>query len=146
MPNGLSINTSTGLISGTPTGTGDASLQFQVKDSASPPATVNSASLAINVNPALTDAALTGDYAFSFSGYNNGTPVFAGGRFTADGSGNISNGLLDMNTAGSPAATSVAFTGTYSITADGLGTMTFNPTSGLPWFWQWPLTPPARAG
>ena len=130
LPNGLSINTSTGVISGTPIGTGDASLQFQVKDSASPPATVNSAPLAINVNPALTDAALTGDYAFSFSGYNNGTPVFAGGRFTADGSGNISNGLLDMNTAGSPAATSVAFTGTYSITADGVGAMTFNPMSG----------------
>ena len=102
LPNGLSLNTSTGVISGTPTGTGDSSLEFQVKDSASPPATVDSAPLAINVNPALTDAAFTGDYAFSFSGYNNGTPVFAGGRFTADGSGNISNGLLDMNTAGSP--------------------------------------------
>ena len=52
--------------------------------------------------------------------------MFAAGRFTADGSGSISNGLLDANRAGAPPVIGLPFTGTYSITADGLGTMTFN--------------------
>src|ERR1019366_4240100 len=56
-------------------------------------------------------------------------PVVAAGRFTADGTGVISNGLLDANRAGPPPGGGLPFTGTYSITADGLGTMTFN-TSG----------------
>ena len=82
------------------------------------------------INSAMTNAALTGNYAFSFSGYNNSTPVFMAGRFTADGSGGISSGLLDTNSSTGPPATNVAFTGTYSITPDGLGTMTFNPAQG----------------
>jgi hypothetical protein len=129
LPSGLSLNSSTGLISGTPTTSGGSSIQVQVQDSASPPATFVSPPFAIVINPALTDAALTGDYAFSFSGYQNGTPVFVAGRFTADGSGTISNGLLDANRAGAPPVIGLPFTGTYSIMPNGLGTMTFN-TSG----------------
>ncbi|MFI5115777.1 MAG: beta strand repeat-containing protein [Terriglobales bacterium] len=129
LPNGLTLNPSTGVVSGTPTTSGANSVEFQVQDSASPPAIFLSPPFGININPALTNAALTGDYAFSFSGYNNGTPVVAAGRFTADGSGSISNGLLDANRAGAPPVIGLSFTGTYSITADGLGTMTFN-TSG----------------
>ncbi len=130
LPNGLTLNPSTGVISGTPTASGGTSIEFQITDSASPPAVFVSPPFALNINSALTNAVLTGDYAFSFSGYNNGTPVVMAGRFTADGTGLISNGLLDGNTAGSPPVTNLAFTGTYSITADGLGTMTFNPTQG----------------
>lgn len=129
LPNGLTLTPSTGVISGTPTTSGANSVEFQVQDSGSPPAIFFSPPFAININPALTNAALTGDYAFSFSGYNNGTPVVAAGRFTADGSGSISNGLLDANRAGAPPVIGLPFTGTYSIAADGLGTMTFN-TSG----------------
>ena len=132
LPSGLTLNASTGLISGTPTASGTTSIKLQVQDSASPPTIAISPPYALNINPALTNAALTGDYAFSFSGYNNGTPVFVAGRFTADGSGTISNGLLDGNRAGSPPVTNLPFTGTYSITADGLGTMTFNPAQGSP--------------
>jgi Putative Ig domain len=130
LPSGLTLNSSTGLISGTPTTSGGSSIQVQVQDSASPPATFVSPPFAITINPALTDAALTGEYTFSFSGYRSGTPILIAGRFTADGSGTISNGLLDGNLAGSTPATDVAFTGTYSITADGLGSMTFNPVQG----------------
>jgi len=130
LPNGLTLNPSTGVVSGTPTASGVSAIQMQVQDSASPPAVFVSPPFALNINSALTNAALTGDYAFSFSGYNNGTPVVMAGRFTADGTGLISNGLLDGNTAGSPPVSNLAFTGTYSITADGLGTMTFNPTQG----------------
>jgi Putative Ig domain len=128
LPNGLTLNPSTGGISGTPTASGGSSLQVQVQDSASPPAVFVSPPFALNINPALTNAAMTGNYAFSFSGYNNGTPAVAAGRFTADGTGVISNGLLDANRAGAPPVIGLPFTGTYSITADGLGTMTFNTT------------------
>jgi hypothetical protein len=132
LPSGLTLNASTGVISGTPTAGGTTSIELQVQDSASPPATVVSPPYALTINPALTNAALSGSYTFSFSGFNNGTPVFVVGRFTADGNGNISDGLLDGNKAGSPPVSNLPFTGTYSITADGLGTMTFNPSQGSP--------------
>ncbi len=127
-PSGLTLNSSTGVITGTPTTSGGTAFQARVTDSAIPPATALSRLLLFTINPALTNAVLTGDYAFSFSGYNNGTPVFAAGRFTADGTGLITNGLLDSNTAGAPPVISLPFTGTYSIGADGVGTMTFNST------------------
>jgi hypothetical protein len=130
LPTGLTLDPSSGLISGTPTATNTSSIQVKVQDSASHSAL--SPSLAIVINAALTNAALTGDYAFSFVSYNTTTPVFIAGRLTADGNGNISNGLLDGNGAGSVPVTSLPFTGTYSITASGLGTMTFNPTAGPP--------------
>jgi len=131
LPSGLTLNPSTGVISGTPTASGTSSIEVQVQDSESPPVIVVSKPLALVINPALTNAALTGNFAFSFSGYNSGTPVFMAGRFTTDGTtGLITNGLLDSNSSSGPPLTSVAFTGTYSITADGLGTMTFNPAQG----------------
>src|SRR5664280_2382787 len=131
LPSGLMLNASTGLISGTPTTSGTSGITLKVQDSATPPATALSPILVLAINPALTNAALTDSYAFSFSGYNSGTPVFMAGRFTTDGTtGLITNGLLDSNSSSGPPLTSVAFTGTYSITADGLGTMTFNPAQG----------------
>ncbi len=129
LPTGLTLNPSTGVISGTPTATGGTSVEVEVQDSASPPVTFVSPPYALNINAALSNAAVSGNYAFSFTGYNNGTPVYAAGRFTADGTGLISNGVLDANLAGSPPVIGLPFTGTYSITANGLGTMTFN-TSG----------------
>src|ERR1035441_8777879 len=134
LPSGLTLNPSTGVISGTPTASGTCSIEVQVQDSESPPVIVVSKPLALVITPALTNAALTGNFAFSFSGYNvlamTEIPVFIAGRFTADGTGLITNGLLDSNSSSGPPLTSVAFTGTYSITADGLGTMTFNPAQG----------------
>ncbi len=81
---------------------------------------------------AVDNAALNGNYAFSFSGLtgNGGvSSVYASaGRFTADGAGNLTNGELDTNTvAGGGAAQS--FTGTYSIGTDNRGVMTLNFSS-----------------
>src|SRR5262249_39636789 len=58
--------------------------------------------LTVRAQTGMNNAELSGDYAFSFSGFSgNGTAssVFAAvGRFTADGAGNITNGELDSNT------------------------------------------------
>jgi hypothetical protein len=79
------------------------------------------------------NAALHGNYAFTFSGITgNGavSSVFASvGRFTADGAGNLASGELDTNTvAGGQAAQS--FTGTYEIAADNRGVMTLDLSGG----------------
>src|SRR5438093_5811155 len=86
-------------------------------------------------NSGVNNAELNGNYAFTFSGVtgnNGGSSVFATvGRFTADGSGNITSGELDTNGVGAGAVlTAQAFTGTYSIGADHRGVMTLNIPGG----------------
>jgi len=81
------------------------------------------------------NAALNGDYAFTFNGFTgsgSGSAVFAAvGRFTADGAGNVTNGELDTNGAGAGAVLNAQpFTGTYAIGADNRGTMTLNLAGG----------------
>ena len=53
------------------------------------------------------NAALNGNYAFTFSGFTGSggnSAVFAAvGRFTADGAGNVTNGELDTNGVGAGA-------------------------------------------
>src|SRR5437879_344010 len=86
----------------------------------------------------VNNAAMKGDYAFSFSGMttgggNNSTPFAAVGRFTSDGAGNLTNGELDANGFGAmEKAVAQPFTGTYSIGADSRGVMNLNiPGGGL---------------
>src|SRR5947207_77735 len=86
-------------------------------------------------NSGVNNAELNGNYAFMFSGVtgnSGGSSVFATvGRFTADGSGNITSGELDANGVALGAVlTSQAFTGTYSIGADNRGVMTLNIPGG----------------
>jgi hypothetical protein len=86
--------------------------------------------------PGVNDAALKGDYAFTFNGMttgggNNSTPFAAVGRFTADGAGNLTNGELDANGVGAmEKAVAQSFTGTYSIGADNRGVMNLNIPGG----------------
>jgi len=95
--------------------------------------------LASNVQPqgnsGANNAELNGNYSFVFggtTGSSSGSSVFAAvGRFTADGSGNITNGELDTNGVGPGAVlTAQAFTGTYSIGGDNRGLMTLNIPGG----------------
>ncbi len=86
-------------------------------------------------NSGANNAELNGNYSFVFSGItgsSSGTSVFAAvGRFTADGSGNITNGELDTNGVDPGAVlTAQAFTGTYSIGGDNRGLMTLNIPGG----------------
>lgn len=82
-----------------------------------------SASLTVTVTPN-NNAALFGDFAILFTGFNAHGEIALVARFTADGKGGLSNGLLDSNTAGGSAMTT--FTGTYTVGADNRGTLTAN--------------------
>ncbi|WP_372785029.1 Ig domain-containing protein [Phenylobacterium sp.] len=81
LPSGLSLSAATGIVGGTPTGTGTSSgITLRVVDSAATPVTVDLTSLSITVSAALT---LTGtapgatqNSAYSF------TPATGGGRGT----------------------------------------------------------------
>ena len=80
-------------------------------------------------NTGVNNAELNGNYAFTFNGFSGNlatSSIFgAVGRFTADGTGNLTNGELDTNTVGGRAAAQ-SFTGTYSIGADDRGVMNLN--------------------
>jgi hypothetical protein len=77
-----------------------------------------------------SNASLKGSYAFSMSG-EDPTPSFLArvGSFTADGNGNITAALEDVNIGGT-ARQAISFTGTYSIQPNGKGTLTLNGALG----------------
>jgi hypothetical protein len=133
LPPGLSLSSS-GVISGTPIATGTTNFTVQVTDSSEPAHQVATANLSITVNPGTTNnGILSGNYAFMVRGSEgNGTqlPIFvAAGSFVADGQGNISSGILDINNTTTPLL-SQAFGGTYSIGGNGLGFMNLSMTAG----------------
>jgi len=82
-------------------------------------------------NPAaFNDAAFSGDYALRFEGVSvNGPDVFAG-RMTADGVGNLTDGVMDINDTGFDTR-SAPFTGTYAITANGRGTVSLDTGTAM---------------
>ena len=132
LPPGLTMNSS-GMISGTPTTPNSYSFTAQVTDSGSgSQQEIVSAPLTIVITPGLSNSNLSGSYAFTFSGYNNGTLVVMAGSFVTDGQGHIISGLLDYNDGtgepidnnGNPIAQTIAATSKYNINANGLGTMT----------------------
>ena len=70
-------------------------------------------------------ASFQGPYAFTLKGENSSGTFSRAGSFTADGNGGITGGLEDV--AGSAGVTSnLAFTGSYTLGAEGRGTLHFN--------------------
>lgn len=128
LPAGLSLEANTGIISGTPTVYDSESFFALVADS-NPAQNTNLVPLGIGANQATWDRALSGNYAFSLSGYQNSQPFYAAGSFYADAGGNLSRGVIDWN--GSAGPTNSTFTGTYTVQGNGLGTLTFNTTHGV---------------
>ena len=88
-------------------------------------------------------SALQGQYVFHLSGAAGappGQPAYTLGSVTADGEGNITAGIVDVN---SPAAVlqALPITGTYQYNASGVGTITLNSAQGTLRFSL--LTPPS---
>ena len=124
----LTLN-SDGTITGTPTGpVGTFNFTVQVSDK-------NAAVATASINITIIGR-LQGNYAFSFTGYDNSSPpaksFFMAGSLVADGNGNITSGVLDRNGNDSTGLmTDVAITGgTYSIGTNNLGTMTLTSALG----------------
>lgn len=88
------------------------------------------ASATVTVAPSA--ATLNGSYAFVFNGQSSGVRVVKAGSFKADGKGNISNGIEDVNNS-TRVVTNVSFTGTYTVGNDGRGSLVMTPagSSGL---------------
>ncbi|MGC1290040.1 MAG: Ig domain-containing protein, partial [Candidatus Acidiferrales bacterium] len=131
LPSGMSLDASTGAISGTATAVSTNTFTIQVTDSESPPASA-SATLTITTIAAVNNnALLNGDYVFIFSGYDPSGPVVLGGGLVADGDGNLV-GTVDSNNINPIGSTynngpgptlGNALTGTYTMGPDGRGTL-----------------------
>jgi hypothetical protein len=79
-----------------------------------------------------TNASLKGNYAFSMSGQDGTSGAFITriGSFIADGNGNITNAIEDLNDGGAISTVSFSQGGTYSIQANGKGTLTLQTAAG----------------
>ncbi len=131
LPSWASLDTTTGVISGTPNATSTTTFTVNVTDSEATPVTATSGSLTLTINaPSGTnDAELKGQYAFLLQGFNDstGNQFAVVGSLTADGSGNV-QGMIDEN--GPTALTATSVSGTYSIGSDNRGTISLNISGG----------------
>ena len=134
LPAGLSLDPNTGAVTGTPTTTALTSTTVVATDSGGQQQHAFTG-LDVAVNPpAVNNAELNGQYAFSFNGYGvppqfSNVPASIVGSFTADGAGNLTAGLEDIN-GGTVVTTSQAFVGTYEIYSDNRGILNLKTSPG----------------
>jgi hypothetical protein len=78
-----------------------------------------------------SNGSVSGLFAFTLAGLDNvsGNPFATGGILTADGAGTITSGTQDFNDGGS-LTTNVGLTGSYSLAANGRGTMNIVSSAG----------------
>ena len=86
----------------------------------SDPSQSASATVSLSFGP----ASLHGSYAFSLTGKNAGGSFARAGSFSADGAGGLQGGLEDVRD--SSGIKQKSFSGSYSMGADGRGTLSFN--------------------
>ena len=131
LPGGLSLDSGTGVISGAPTAAGTYGFTVMVTDS-SVPAQTATQSLSITINPSgAGNTELSGRYAFLLSGYNSsGNRVAMAGSLVADGAGNITSGVEDLNLEGLAPPPGLTFAGKYTLNTDSRGTISFTDSLG----------------
>ena len=77
------------------------------------------------VTAQLSNASLTGTFAFAFrADFVAGGSEVAAGSFVADGNGNLTSGVEDINSSTSGILTNASIAGTYSVGTDGNGSAT----------------------
>jgi uncharacterized repeat protein (TIGR01451 family) len=105
----------------------------------------NVASMTTTLSAAgVNNAELNGQYAFVLRGFDpSGQAIAIGGSFTADGAGNITGGVLDINDAGStpcspsascPLTINAAPASFYAVGADNRGMLTLATSAGTQTF------------
>ncbi len=82
----------------------------------------STASLAVTISGYSTSS-LQGPFAFSMAGNAASTHFFRAGSFVADGAGNLSSVLEDTDSASGATSTPISTTGSYTVGADGRGTL-----------------------
>jgi hypothetical protein len=101
-------------------------------------------------NMAYSISALQGSFVFQLGGASTAGPLVAGGRFSADGAGNLTSIVLDENNNGGltalPGATST-ITGSYTVDANALGggTLTWTDSAAGTFSYIFYLASPTRA-
>jgi len=140
LPPGLTLNTSTGVISGVPVGgTGSASVTLQVTDSKSAIATSPSIAMAIgndtiSVCESGNESILKGQYAFNLLGYNGSGFQAVVGSLTFNGIGGIAGGEVDINITGAASETNTTITSagsSYTVGASNRGCATLVTATGI---------------
>ena len=129
LPTGLNLDPTTGLISGTPGAPGIMQFTVKVTDANQNAATQN---FSITIDSGHGTGTLNGTYAFSYSGYGYDSEkqqlyyLVIVGSLVADGNGNITGGEADWNDAGLGAIHDQITGGSYSISSNGLGSITLD--------------------
>jgi len=134
LPDGISLDPSTGNLSGTPTTSGQANFVVQVTDTANPP---QDPTLPLSINviaQGANDRLMKGSYAFLLQGFDSGGAVAFAGIMEADGAGSITSGLLDINRSSGPQHNIVIESGKFAIDSGNRGTITIRSVLGAQTF------------
>lgn len=106
--------------------------QTVIVTAAAQDAPTSTATLAVTISGYSTSS-FQGQFAFSMSGSNASGHFFRAGSFAADGQGNLNSVLEDVNNSSGATTSPISSTGSYTVSADGRGTLKFNdgltPTS-----------------
>jgi hypothetical protein len=133
LPGWASLDASTGAITGTPNGS-PATTTFTVTatDTGTPVQTKSQALSIVTVSGGVNNAELNGHYAFVMRGFDSvgGGAVTTAGSFVADGNGNVTGGVVDVNTTTSNQINVAITGGFYSVGADQRGTLSITTAQG----------------
>lgn len=133
LPAGLSLNSSTGLISGTPTTAATSDFTVTATDSATPTPQTATKQLSITIAASSTacgsgnESVLSGQYAFVLSGRGAGADIYNYlgyiGTVTFDGAGGITSGEFEsgMTTGGGSSGNINPANSSYSVGSDNRG-------------------------